>query len=113
MLQLLKRPEPIIRPARRPKPIPIALLYPESHPESQVQAEALLHEIQTHAQDTIGKYVRVSHLQRFYEELCGRKKWDARHWSVIGAELGKLTDKAIVKRRGKRFMAYKIPRGGA
>jgi hypothetical protein len=29
------------------------------------------------------------------------------------AQLGKLTDKALVKRGSKRFMAYKIPRARA
>ncbi len=97
-------------PKRRPRPVPIALLYPESQAESDVQAEALLHEIQTYAEDCVGKYVPMRHLERFYGELAERKGWEVRHWSVIGAQLGRLTDKALVKRGGRRFMAYKIPR---
>lgn len=103
-------PSPGRSPKRRPRPVPIALLYPESEADSQVQAETLLHEIQSHAEDTIGKYVPQPHLKRFYEELCKERGWQVRHWSVIGAQLGRLTDNVIVKRGSKRFITYKIPR---
>ena len=98
-------------PKRRVKSIPIALLYPE--PEPQSQAEALLREIQTHAEDAIGKYVPQSHLERFYGELCERRGWEPKHWCVIGSELGKLTDRVLKKRGTKRFMACKIRRAFA
>jgi hypothetical protein len=100
-------------PKRRAKSLPIALLYPESEPEPQSQAEALLHEIQTYAEDTIGKYVPQSHLERFYGELCKERGWERKHWCVIGSELGKLTDRVLKKRGTKRFMVYKIPRACA
>jgi len=106
-------PSPGRSPKRRAKSIPIALLYPESEPEPQSQAEALLREIQTYAEDAIGKYVPQSHLQRFYGELCERKGWEPKHWCVIGSELGKLTDRVLKKRGTKRFMVYKIPRARA
>jgi len=110
-LKAVQRPKasPKPSPKRRAKSIPIALLYPESEPEPQSQAEALLHEIQTYAEDAIGKYVPQSHLQRFYGELCERKGWEPKHWCVIGSELGKLTDRVLKKRGTKRFMVYKIP----
>ena len=97
-------------PKRRAKSITIALLYPEPEPEPQSQAEALLREIQTYAEDTIGKYVPQSHLNRFYGDLCKERGWERKHWCVIGSELGKITDKVLKKRGSKRFMAYKIPR---
>ncbi len=100
-------------PKRRAKSLPIALLYPESEPEPQSQAEALLREIQTYAEDTIGKYVPQSHLERFYGELCKERGWERKHWCVIGSELGKLTDRVLKKRGTKRFMVYKIPRACA
>jgi hypothetical protein len=100
-------------PKRRAKSIPIALLYPETEPEPQRQAETLLHEIQTHAEDAVGKYVPQSHLERFYGELCTRKGWEPKHWCVIGSELGKITDRVLKKRGTKRFMVYKIPRACA
>ena len=97
-------------PKRRAKSITIALLYPEPEPEPQSQAEALLREIQTYAEDTIGKYVPQSHLNRFYGDLCKERGWERKHWCVIGSELGKLTDRVLKKRGTKRFMVYKIPR---
>ena len=100
-------------PKRRAKSITIALLYPEPEPEPQSQAEALLREIQTYAEDTIGKYVPQSHLNRFYGDLCKERGWERKHWCVIGSELGKITDKVLKKRGSKRFMAYKIPRARA
>jgi uncharacterized protein with PIN domain len=69
-----------------------------------------LHEIQTYAEDAIGKYVPQSHLERFYCELCKERGWERKHWCVIGSELGKLTDRVLKKRGTKRFMVYKIPR---
>lgn len=101
---------PARSPKRRAKSLPITLLYPESEPEPQRQAEVLLREIQTHAEHAIGTYVLQSHLQRFYGELCERKGWKPKHWCVIGSELGKLTGKMLKKRGTKRFMVYKIPR---
>lgn len=101
---------PARSPKRRAKSLPIALLYPESDPEPRSQAVALLREIQTHAEDAVGKYVPQSHLQRFYGELCLHKGWEPKHWCVIGSELGKLTDKVLKKRGTKRFIVYKIPR---
>ena len=97
-------------PKRCPKPVQLALLYPESQVESQVQAKTLLQHIQAYAEDAIGKYVPQHHLQRFYGELCEREGWEPRHWSVIGEQLGRITDKKIVKRNNKRFRAYRIPR---
>ena len=103
-------PSPTPRPKRRTKSFPIALLYPEAEPEPQSQAEALLDEIQKYAEHTIGKYVPSTHLQRFYDELCGRKGWEPEHWCVMGYELGKLTERVCKKRGTKRYMAYRIPR---
>jgi len=101
---------PKASPKRRAKSLPITLLYPESEPEPQRQAEVLLREIQTHAEHAVGTYVFQSHLERFYGELCEQKGWKPKHWCVIGNELGKLTSKALKKRGTKRFMVYKIPR---
>lgn len=100
---------PARSPKRRPKPVRLALLYPEHSVDPQAQAQALLYEIQAHAEDCVGAYVPQSHLKRFYEELAEHKGWEVQHWSVLGAELRRLTDKKLIKRRGKRFVTYKIP----
>ncbi len=107
-------PRPALKAVASPKPraksLPIVLLYPESEPEPQTQAEALLDEIQKYAEHAIGSYVPSTHLQRFYGELCERKGCERKHWCVMGHALGKLTERVCKKRGTKRFMAYKIPR---
>jgi len=91
----------------------IARLYPEHRIESDQQAEVLLHEIATYADDCIGAYVPQKDIERFYTYLCKERGWEQRHWSVFGAALGQRTHRRLVKRRGKRFMAYLIPRACA
>jgi hypothetical protein len=76
-----------------------------------VHAKALLRQIQLHAEDVIGTYIPQSHLQRFYHELCEREGWEPRSWTAIGRRLNSLTDRRRLKRNGKQFRAYKIPRG--
>ncbi|MCP4780927.1 MAG: hypothetical protein GY877_09340 [Hyphomicrobium sp.] len=89
----------VVSPKRRAKSFPVVLLYPESEPEPQSQAEAVLSEIQKHAEHAIGNYVPSTHLQRFYGELCEREGWKRKHWCVMGHELGKLTNR-VCKKRG-------------
>ncbi len=100
----------VASPKRRAKSFPVVLLYPESEPEPQSQAEAVLSEIQKYAEHAIGSYVPSTHLQRFYGEMCQERGWKRKHWCVMGHELGKLTERVCKKRGDKRFMAYKIPR---
>ncbi|MES0385788.1 MAG: hypothetical protein ABUJ98_14535 [Hyphomicrobium sp.] len=107
-LKAVASPKP--SPKRRAKSFPIVLLYPESEPEPQTQAEALLDEIQKYAEHAIGSYVPSTHLQRFYGELCQERGWERKHWCVMGHELGKLTERVCKKRGTKRFNAYKIPK---
>ncbi|MGI9404148.1 MAG: hypothetical protein ACR2OF_06535 [Hyphomicrobium sp.] len=52
-LKSVTSPKPSPKP--RAKSFPIAPLYPEAEQEPQSQAETLLREIQTYAEDAIGK----------------------------------------------------------
>lgn len=98
-----------LRAKQRAKPFPIAHIY-RAEPEANAQAEMLLSEIQTYMPEATGRFVPMRQLERFYGELCEREGWQPKHWSVIGRELGGLTKKVLKKRKGRRFMAYKIPR---
>jgi uncharacterized protein with PIN domain len=60
--------------------------------------------------EAVGKFVPMRQLERFYGELCEREGWQPKHWHVIGREMTQLTKKVLKKRKGRRFMAYKIPR---
>jgi len=102
-------PSPTARRKPRTKSYPVFRLYPAREPEPQRQAEMLLREIATYCEDAIGQYIPTGDLQRLYLEFCGRQRWEPRHWSVIGYELGRLTHRVIKKVRSKRFKAYKIP----
>ena len=95
---------------RRRKPAPVGSLYPQPEPEPLVHAKALLRQIQLHAEDVVGTYIPQSQLQRFYRELCEREGWTPRSWTAIGRRLNSLTDRRRLKRNGKQFRAYKIPR---
>ena len=63
-----------------------------------------------YAEDAIGKYIPQSQLERFYGELCEREGWTPRSWTAIGRRLKGLTDRRRLKRNGKQFRAYRIPR---
>ena len=56
-----------------------------------------------------GQYVPKSQLQRMYVEECRRREWATLHWTAIGRELSKLTDKRKVRRHGQRIIVYRIP----
>jgi len=104
-------PSPKPSPKRKPRPVRIAFLYPEDRRvQADAQAAAILHEIQTYAEDCIGAYVPMRHIERFYKELATRRGWQVHDWSVIGCEFGRLTGKKLVKRAGRRYMCYRIPR---
>ncbi len=95
---------------RRRKPALVGSLYPQPEPEPLTHARVLLEQIQVHAEDVVGTYIPQSQLQRFYRELCEREGWTPRSWSAIGRRLNSLTDRRRLKRNGKQFRAYKIPR---
>ena len=95
---------------RRRKPALVGSLYPQPEPEPLTHARVLLEQIQVHAEDVVGTYIPQSQLQRFYKELCERAGWTPRSWSAIGRRLNSLTDRRRLKRNGKQFRAYKIPR---
>jgi hypothetical protein len=92
------------------KPVTVASLYQEPEDEALAQASILLRLVQQHADDVVGKYVPQSHLERFYGEVCEREGWTVLHWTAIARKLGKLTEKRKLKRRGRRFVGYHIPR---
>ena len=97
-------------PKQRRKRVQVEGLFLEAQPEPLVHAKALLELIQTYAEEKMGKYVPQSHLERTYLQMCAQNDWEPRHWTAIGRRLGRLTDRRTVKRDGKRFRAYRIPR---
>ena len=66
---------------------------------------------ETHCEKAIGSYVLAADLERFYAALAKERGWAPRSWHVIGREFGKLTTRVSKRRDGRRFNAYKIPRG--
>ena len=95
----------------RPKPVLVSRLYPVRKPERYIHAKALLGFIQEHAPETIGRYVPVEDLNRFYrEDVCGMHDWKPRHWTGIARQLGHMTSKTMVRQNGQRLVAYQIPR---
>lgn len=97
-------------PRRRRNRVIIENLYPVSKPEAEVHARALLDLVATECPQFAGRYVPQKDLARTYEELCQRERWTPRHWTSIGRELAKITDRRKAKRQGVRFPAYRIPR---
>ena len=85
-------------------------LYPDPPRKSQEHAAALLQLICEECPEKIGKYIPHSHLERTYDELCRMEGWARLHWTVLGRELAKLTDRKKVKRNGKALRVYRIPR---
>ena len=100
-------------PKRRPRPVRVGRLYPEKLTEPQKHANALLAFIQEECPQLIGTYVPCSDLTRSYEELAASEGWTARGWTSIARQLGRKTPKKSVKRAGKRFTAYRIPRSSS
>ena len=84
-------------------------LYLEREPEIVRHARALLELIQDECPEKVGKYIPHTHLHRTYRELCDREGWSARNWSAIARPLGRMTRKRLVKRDGRRFIAYRLP----
>ena len=105
VLNAVPQPAPQIRRRNR---IQIGALYPVPPTELERHARALLEHIQTWSPDLIGKYVPQPDLEKCYREFCAKEGWSPRHWTGIGRELGKLTDRKIRKPRGKRTRFYKI-----
>ena len=79
-------------------------------PERYIHAKALLGYIQEHASHTIGTYIPVEDLNRFYKtDVCGMHDWKPRHWTGIARQLGHITSKTMVRQNGQRLIAYEIP----
>jgi len=95
---------------RRRKPIEIENIYPEKNgePEGLTYARAILDLLK--AECTPGKYIKQKHLERVYKEMCDQEGWQPRHWMAIAPHLGKLTQKRTKKEKGKKFVAYRVPR---
>jgi hypothetical protein len=45
-----------------------------------------------------------------YREMCERENWEPRQWTAIGRELGKMSERVVRKSKGRRFVAYRVPR---
>ena len=86
-------------------------LYPQPQPERLINAKALLAFIQEHSPETIGGYVPVEDLNKFYrQDVCGLHGWEPRHWTGIARQLGTLTHKRTLRQSGQRFVGYQVPR---
>ena len=108
---LVQSDAPIDGPKRRPKPVRICRLYVTTPSEPLVHARALLAFIQEECPNFVGGYVPRSDLERFYRnDLCNLNGWTPRHWTTIARQLGAITQKKIMRERGDRFTAYRIPR---
>ncbi len=55
-------------------------------------------------------YIPSRDLQRYYRELCDRKKWRAQDWSLAGHVLGSVCKRTIQKTGDRRQVVYRIPR---
>ena len=99
-------------PNRRRKLIRILDIYREAPSTMSVpalHAAALFDLMKDLSYDHGGQYVPKSQMQRMYVEECRRREWSSLHWTAIGRELGKLTDKRKVRRHGHRIMVYRVP----
>jgi hypothetical protein len=109
-------PVPASRPNnRRRKPIRILDIYREPSgtvPAARLHAAALFDLMKELSDDHSGQYVPKLQLQRMYADECRRRNWLACHWTAIGRELGRLTDKRKVRRHGRRIMVYRVPNMG-
>ena len=97
-------------PKRRPRPVRVGRLYPEKLSEPQLHAKALLAFIQEECPQLIGTYVPCADLAKSYEEFAAAECWRPRGWTAIARQLGSMTSKKSVKRGGRRFTAYRIPK---
>lgn len=97
-------------PNRRHRRIKVGRLYPERASEALVHARALLRFISNECPELAGNFVPQSDLEKTYLELCRNERWNPRHWTAIGRQLGTLTARKAVKRNGRRFTAYRLPR---
>ena len=95
---------------KRRKRIPVEGLYRQPEPEPLVHARALLQLVQRECPQLIGKHVPQTDLARMYPENCKLEGWGQRHSTAIARQLGKIADKRIVKRDGRRFTVYRIPK---
>ena len=98
-----------VTPKRRRNRIQVEGLYLERQPENVRHGRALLNLIQEECPEKVGKFIPCAHLDRTYRELCKRQGWIAYSWVAIARPLGRMTRKRLVKRDGKRFIAYRIP----
>ena len=85
-------------------------LYPDPPRKAQAHAAALLQLICDECPEKVEKYIPHAHLERTYDELCRIEGWARLHWTALGRELAKLTDRKKVKRNGRALRVYRIPR---
>ena len=100
---------PISSSKRLRKRVQVEGLFLEAEPVPLMHAKVLLQLVQIECPEKMGKYVPQSHLERTYRQMCTQNEWKPRHWAAVGRRLGRLTERRIVKRDGKRFRAYRIP----
>ena len=95
---------------KKSKPVAVKRLYPELEPGSLRHARAVLESITTHCPHIVGSFVPTADLRGSYFEMCELEGWQSYHWTAVARQLGRLTVKRLLKRQGKRFAAYRIPK---
>lgn len=86
-------------------------LYAKPPQPALIHARALLAFILEGCPDYGGGYVPQSELDRYYRtDVCKLKSWAPLHWTSVARQLGKLTQKKIMREGNNRFTAYRIPR---
>ena len=97
-------PSPVTR--GRPKRLAVFRLYPAPEASLERQIEVMIDEVAEFV--PADAYVPSRDLQRYYRELCERKKWRVQDWSLAGHVLGTVCERAIQKTGSKRQVVYRI-----
>jgi hypothetical protein len=100
-------------PSRMPrqKRVRICRLYAAAQPQPLAHAKALLDFIQEECPEFVGGYVPHQDLDRFYRrDLCSMRGWTPLHWTAVARQMGKFTEKKMLRLNGERFVGYRIPK---
>ena len=107
VLKAVPSPTPCSVTRRRPKRLSVFRLYPGPEVSLERQIEVMVDEIAEFA--PVDSVIPSTDVQRYYRELCERKKWRAQDWSLAGYVLGLACERKIQKQGTKRQVVYCIP----
>lgn len=101
--------DPYLEPPTRRGGVRVCWLYSRPEPSGLIHARALLSLLQECG--FAGDFVSCSDLNAFYQtRVCPLHGWHPRHWTALARWLGKLAKKRMLRRHGKKFVAYQIPK---